>query len=100
MAVDPRHLNVGDVLYWSEAIENKLYVGREAVVVSLPHNNSEYSMLETKEGLKCLHSDEIEVLYKDLDGKTRTSVENCVYFDKNTFRRRNKELDSLFDAMF
>lgn len=83
MAVDPRHLNVGDVLYWSEAIENKLYVGREAVVVSLPHNNS----------------DEIEVLYKNLDGKTHTSVENCVYFDKNTFRRRNKELDKLFEEM-
>lgn len=88
MAIDPKHLNVGDVLYWSEAIENKLYVGHEAVVISLPRNNS---------GLK---TNEIEVRYKNLDGKTRTAVENCVYFDKNTFRRHNKELDSLFDAMF
>lgn len=96
MAVDPRHLNVGDVLCWSEAIENKWYVGREVVVVSLPHNNSE---LETKAGLKCLRNDEIEILYTNPDGNTRTTVENCVYFDK-PFRRRNRELDKLFDVMF
>ena len=87
MAVDPRHLNVGDVLYWSEAIENKLYVGHEAVVISLPQNNS------------ALEPNEIGVRYKNLDGKTRTAVENCKYFDRHTFRRRNKELDNFFDAM-
>lgn len=86
MAVDLGALHVGDILSWSNEVANKKYIGKEAVVIALPHQRG------------FLRENEIYVEYEDISGVKRRIAADCKYFDMRyrAFCGNNTELDNLF----